>query len=352
MWKGVKMVNMINRNVSERTKKAVKEENEIKKLRFCFLGILAILVVSTPMVVLADSMSRRNKIQSRGKIDFEEGRVVVDSTDLIYLADEIDILEKTYKVTIVDTLNRIGTYFLKNGSLTNDSESNEVVTEEEKMDLPFGNIKNGILLSQSVDSLLDTQAMDKDGNPLFYVSQEAADNRDLLHTTTENTGFPIFYQPITAESLTAGTAAWVDGRLIRGNGRDNASSYAQGFVDGQANAIDNLNVTYTYHYHEGDSENGGGCYAQVENQTECGSIVFNREYYRGHTCSIWCASFYEKEYVCSRCGIVTGTLCGGGGNSCGRITGQIGGNHTVTTDSWQPVCGYSQGQILTATIVY
>lgn len=323
-----------------------------RNLRKVILGIVCVLGISVPLIVMADGNARRDYIKSKGKLDFNNGIVVIDSADLLYLADQVDELESTVKVTVIDALNGIGTYFRNDGSIVTETETNEVDTKEEKENLSLGNIKEGILQSQSVASLSGIQAVNKEGNPLFYVSQEAADNRDLLQTTTENTGFPIFYQPITAENLTAGTAAWVDGRLIMGNGRDNASCYAQGFVDGQANAIDNLNVTYTYHYHEGDSENGGGCYAQVENKTECGAIVFNREYYRGHTCSKWCASFYEKEYVCSGCGVVTGTLCGGGGNSCGRMTGQSSGNHMATTTSWQPVCGYSQGQILTATIVY
>lgn len=323
-----------------------------RSLRKVILGIVCVLGISAPLMVMADGNARRDYIKSKGKIDFNNGKVVMDSADLLYLADQVDELESTYKVTVIDALNEIGTYFRNDGSVVADARVNEVDTKEEKENLSLGNIREGILQSQSVTTLSGIQAVNKDGNPLFYVSQEAADNGELLQTTTENTGFPIFYQPIKAENLTAGTAAWVDGKLIMGNGRDNASGYAQGFVDGQANAIDNLNVTYTYHYHEGDNINGGGCYEMVTDQTVCGAVVFNREYYRGHTCSKWCASFYEKEYVCSGCGIVTGTLCGGGGNSCGKISGQIGGNHMVTTTSWQPVCGYSQGQILTATIVY
>lgn len=323
-----------------------------RNLRKIILGVICVLGVCTPLLVMADGNIRREHIKSKGKLDFENGSVVIDSADLLYLVDQVDELESTYKITVIDALNEIGTYFKNDGSTSADVTVNEADTEEEKKNLSFGNIKEGILQSQSVSSLLQTQAVDKEGNALFYVNQEAADNQNLLKTTIENTGFPVFYRPITAENLTAGTAAWVNGRLIIGNGGDNASGYAQGFVDGQANAVENLNVTYTYHYHEGDNVNGGGCYAQVTNQTVCGGIYFNREYYRGGTCSKWCSSFYEKEYVCGGCGAVTGTLCGGGGNSCGRTTGQIGGNHMVTTTSWQPACGYTQGQILTATIVY
>lgn len=322
------------------------------KFRKLILGVICAVGVCAPVMVKADENGRRDYIKSKGKIDFENGGVVVDSADLLYLADQMDELESTYKIMVVDALNSIGTYFKNDGSSVNDMSINEVDTKEEKAKLSFGNIREGILQSQSVLSLKRTQAKDKDGNVLFYRNQEDANNHNLLRITTENTEFPVYYQPVTEENLTAGTTAWVDGRLIKGNGGDNASSYAQGFVDGQANAVENLNVTYTYHFHEGDDINGGGCYEMMTDDTECGAVVFSREYYRGGTCSKWCSSFYEKEYVCSGCGVVIGTLCGGGGNSCGKITGQIGGNHVVTTTSWQPVCGYIQGQILTATIVY
>ena len=80
-------------------------------------------------------------------------------------------------------------------------------------------------------SLLYIQTLDQDGNLLFYADQETTDNQNVLQTTIEDTGLPIFYKPITSENLTAGTT-WVESRLIRGNGRDNATRYAQGFVDG------------------------------------------------------------------------------------------------------------------------
>lgn len=325
---------------------------KIKILRKIVIGVICVLGICTPLAVIANGNARREGVKSKGKIDFNHGAIVLDSADLLYLADQVDELESTYKVTVIDALNEIGTYFRKDGSVTTDAEANETDTKEEKADLSFGDIQEGILQSQSVSSLSQTQARDKDGNALFYMNQEAADNQNLLQTTTEDTGLPIYHRSVTAENLTAGTAAWVNGRLILGNGGDNASKYAQGFVDGQANAIENLNVTYTYHYHEGDEVNGGGCYSQVTNQQVCGTIVFSRGYYRGKTCDKWCNSFYADEYACSTCGAVTGWKCGGGGNSCGKTGGQLGGNHMVATTSWQPACGYSQGQILTATIVY
>lgn len=324
----------------------------MRKVKAVILIGACVLSICVSIMALADGSSRRGNINSKGKIDFGNGSVVLDSADLFYLADSIDELESTYKITTIDALNEIGTYFRGDGSVTNDVGINEIDTDEEKTAFSFGNIKSGILQSQSVASISQIQAVDRTGNTLFYVNQDAADNQNLLQTTTQDTGFAVCYKPISAENLTAGTAAWVDGHLIRGNGGDNASSYAQGFVDGQANVMDNLNVTYTYHYHEGDAENGGGCYEKVTSSETCGAITLKREYYRGNTCHALCNSYYAEEYECSGCGAVMGWRCAGGGNSCGSMGGQIGGNHMITANSWEPACGYAQGQILTATIVY
>lgn len=347
---------MKNKLMSEVKDKNIDETNRImkrhKKLQFFILAVVCVLVVGTPLVVLADNVSRRSKIKSKGKIDFGEGKIVVDSADLIYLADEMDSLETTYKATTVDALNSIGTYFRSDGTITYEAGKNEADTEEEKAALSFANIKNGIVMSQSVASLSGIQAVDKSGNKLFYLNQSSATNKSLLQTTINNTGYPVVYQPITADNLTAGTAAWVNGKLIKGNGKDNESSYVQGFLDGQANAMGNLNISYTYHYHSGDATNGGGCYKQVTSSEVCGNIVWKRNYYKDFTCHYLCVSHYADDYGCDTCGATTGWRCAGGGNSCGNISGQIGGSHIVTKTSWQPACGYSQGQILTATIVY
>lgn len=324
----------------------------MKKGKLIILMLVCVLGICAPLVVSANGTARRDNIKSKGKIDFGKGTVVLDSADLFYLADQVDELENTYKITTVDALNGIGTYFRNDGGITNDAAANEVDTDEEKAALSFANIKDGILQSQSVVSLSQMQAVNREGNPLFYSDQDAAVNGNLLRTTTQNTGFAVYCRPIAAENLTAGTAAWVNGQLIVGNGGDNTSSYAQGFIDGQANVMENLNVTYTYHYHDESDASEGGCYGQVTTSRVCGTIYHKRGYYRGRSCGSWCVSFYEDEYACDGCGAVTGWRCGGGGNSCGGMGGQIGGDHVITYTSRQPVCGYSQGQILTATIVY
>lgn len=186
------------------------------------IGIsICVLGISVPAI--AETSSRRANIKSSGNLDFENGTVYIASSDLTYLADEIDNLEDTYKQTTVDALNDIGTYFLPDGTIVNDDLKNEVDTDEEKSALAFGKITEGIRKSQSVDSLSQTQVTDKDGNLLYYETEEAQNNKDIHSLTTTDTGFPAFYQSANADNLSAGTAAWVDGTLIKGNGSDNAA---------------------------------------------------------------------------------------------------------------------------------
>lgn len=309
-------------------------------------------LLASSVPVLAGTTSRRANIKSTGNLNYEDGKVYFTASDLNYLADEIDNLECTYKIAVVDALNSIGTYFKRDGSTAFDDSQNETDTAEEKVALSFGKITEGIRNSQSIECLTMIQAIDKEGNLLFYTDEIAQTERDYQSITTIDTGLPVYYKAATTENLSAGTAAWVNGTLLQGNGADNSACYSQGWIDGQANITDNLNITYTYHYHEGDSINGGGCYEQVSSTKACGTIEYKRTYWREHTCHALCYSQYEDEYACKTCGAVTGSRCSGGGNSCGRVSGTISGTHYTTLKSWKPTCGYEDGQILTATIVY
>lgn len=195
----------------------------MSKKSIIFLTGVCICILGVSVPAMAETTSRRANIKSSGNLDFDNGTVYFTSSDLTYLADEIDNLEDTYKQTSVDALNDVGTFFLSDGTIVNDREQNEVDTDEKKSALSFGSILEGIKKSQSIDSLSQTQVLDKDGNPLFYETEEAQTNKNIHSLTTTDTGFPAFYQPANANNLSAGTAAWVDGTLIKGNGSDNAA---------------------------------------------------------------------------------------------------------------------------------
>ena len=187
--------------------------------------------------ISVQNLKRRNEICSKGNIEFENGEVYFTASDLIYLADEIDSLENTYKSGLIDSLNKVGTFFKKDGTITYNSNENEIISEELKKEVSLGSIKQGIQLSQSVESLSKIQATDSQGKLLYYKTDIDKANENRYSVTTTDTGFPVFYKAVEADNLTAGTAAWVNGLLIKGNGMDNTICFNSGidFADGRVN---------------------------------------------------------------------------------------------------------------------
>ena len=298
--------------------------NSKKKIFGLCIGVL---ILGMGMPVMADTTSRKANLKSTGSINFENGAVYVTASDLIYLADEIDNLENTYKRTSIDALNDIGTFFLSDGTTVNDSAGNVIDTDEEKSGVAFGKIIEGIKKSQSVDSLLQTQATDKEGNLLFYETEEAQTNKDVHSMTTIDTGFPVFYQPANTNNLSAGTAAWVGGNLIKGNGADNASYYEQGYRIGYADAmanVGNATINYIRHYHDSTSS----CYVPP--------IMRGYDKYIGD-------DLVNTQYHVAECSI------------CGRGKWNYKddwnfGTHICVPESYN--CGHYHGEIIGAEIIY
>ncbi len=216
---------------------------------------------------------RSDRIKSKGTIDYADSTVTFHSSDLKYLAGEIDELESVYKSETLLALNQIHTYFNGDGSVTHEES-----TTEDAASLTFSQLKNGILNSQTV-----------------------------------TTG-------TTADHVSLDKGAWVNGCYIIGNGNDVNAAYAQGFKDGVDKTMENAQITYIYHRHiKGDgteSENTiygydapGGCYVSAghtHNVTEgcpvseypttmvsvpCGSFRYGGEDENGNT-----------YYVCDVCG--------------------------------------------------
>ena len=140
----------------------------------------------------------RDSLNSKGIINYDSGKVVFDSSDLVKLADEIDNLDTGYKYEAVSALNSISTYFKADGTIVHDNEG-EMILPEYASKLTVAQICKGILKSQSVDHLAD---------------------RDIV--------------PASENSLSKGCAAWVDGRLLIGSGGDNEENYNKGYEEGKA----------------------------------------------------------------------------------------------------------------------
>ena len=301
-----------------------------------FLYILSVIVLLSFIKtdVKASNLNRRDSIKSSGNINFESGEVYVTADDFIYLADEIDHLERTYKCNLVDALNLIGTYFRIDGTITQDSGQNEVNNEDLKTNLSFGDIKRGILESQSLLEVRDVQATNAAGEPIYYISEEARDNGENLQITTNDTGFPLYHTEVGANNITAGYAAWINGVLVKGNGEDNRISYdngyKEGYTKGVADSLGKAHIVYSYHQHVGNSGQAGGCYGNLTGtsviQCGCNSYAYDKDE-NGHT----------------RCG-----NCGHnhGGSRCSYPKGYESYTYIGL------VCGKTEATIESATIVY
>lgn len=313
---------------------------------------------------------RRDDIESKGVIDYGDSMIVIDSSDFTYLADEIDDLELSYKSNTFQALNEIGTYFNANGAYTHNEEEG-TLTEEYSGNLSFDNLFEGILNSQSVEHLATQQARDDEKNLLYYASAVAAEGRDLTNTTKNSSSWPVYIRPITDKNLTAGTAAWVDGNLIIGNGADNKSfynrGYNQGYVDGFAKSVNSARIAYTYHQHTGSPVSGGGCYGLGVAEYETCFHYFSS----GTVKSVAEAPGAGMLNFTVECTHGAGTICGqvfkhtfnvvgdgaygqGGAQTHCANYGMNAYTHSVETGSYQYElnCGMNEKTIISATIVF
>ena len=150
--------------------------------------------------------SIRSLLRSHGTINYDGGKVVIGSADLFGLADSIGALDRDYREMTTAALNNIGTYFDADGNV------GHVVADDADYAAPSGNgLMDGLLQSQSVDHLAAA--------------------------------------PVTADNMTAGTAAWVNGQCIIGNGADNERAYQRGREDGRTGNGEGIDIQRTCHEH-------------------------------------------------------------------------------------------------------
>lgn len=206
-----------------------------RKKIFGMAAAVLVCVAFAGSAVHASSGCRRDAISSRGAINYDRGRVVMDSADLIGLAAAMDKTDTGLKTDIAEALAEVRSYVQQDGSVRHEGSA-----QIDPQQLAFGYLITGILQSQSVAHLDDTQAAD--GNRLLYYK---SDKRNLLEVTTDNTGIPLYIVPATDDNLTAQTAARVDGHCLVGNGSDNRYFYKKGFIEGYA-AETGAKVEYKY----------------------------------------------------------------------------------------------------------
>lgn len=97
-------------------------------------------------------------------------------------------------------------------------------------------------LTKLSDNTKKTQAVDKEGKALYYKDDTALTANDLTNITNDTTkvtvsdgktidDYKVYYKEATADNISAGAAAYVDGKLVLGNGSDNEAYYKKGTTE-------------------------------------------------------------------------------------------------------------------------
>ena len=293
-----------------------------------FEGLPAVGTVSAYVKRLRDSLN------SHGVMDYGNGSVAANANDLLHLADQINALGNSYAAMIYRALGNIGTYFDPDGNA-----GHEAQTAGNPMYLSCKQLTAGIEQSQSIEHLAAL--------------------------------------PITSENLTAGTAAWVNGQYIIGNGSDNEQAYQRGLEDGKAGNDDDMDIRYTRHEHIGNGETGwedrhvfsqtdepGGCFTQSYHEHDnCPSRTADVQLISFHDYTDGCGwhgwgDEIAWQHTCTVCHEVHRHLVTA---SSVQETGvdiyscYLKHTHYTCADlpinRWKIGCGKTEGQVETVTVV-
>lgn len=186
--------------------------------------IILTMAMSIGMTAMAaeNSTATRSSLHSNGVIRYDQGEdsVVIDSADFFTLADRLDL----FKVRVTKQLGVMHTYLTKTGggipltsaegvfAVHNKPSEGE---EADPLNLDFAAILEGIAVSQSIPTDLASYGMPS--STTLYKTPEGR-----LVTSFSEGAEAISIQAATADNLSAGTAAWVNGKLLLGTGGDTA----------------------------------------------------------------------------------------------------------------------------------
>lgn len=225
--------NTQKRNWNKDNQKQRNRKPHHRKRIFSVMLTLSLLFGVCTVATAAGNPTATNKgLHSQGAISFQEGTesVVIDSADLYTLADRLDL----FKVRTAEQLGLIGTYLSRGpgGTPLNSADSVYAVHqkpsaagEADPLALSFETLLEGIAASQTIP----TEPADY-GMGVGTILYQDADGK--LSTVRQEDAEPIRIQAATAENLSAGTAAWVNGKLILGTGGDNQSYHDLGYRKG------------------------------------------------------------------------------------------------------------------------
>lgn len=199
-----------------------------KKIGSVMLTLVMLLSVCMVATAEGGQTATKNSLRSRGAIRYQEGSesVVIDSADLYTLADRLDV----FKVQVAKQLGAIGTYLSKGPDgtpLTSEEgvyaihQKPSLSGEADPLTLSFETILEGIAASQTIPTNPSAYGMRSE-----ITLYKGADGK--LMTDAQEGAEQICIQAATAENLSAGTAAWVNGQLILGTGGDNKTYHDLG----------------------------------------------------------------------------------------------------------------------------
>ena len=203
-----------------------------KKIILVMLAMTMLLSACMVTTAASASAATKNSLRSQGAIRYQEGTesVVIDSADLYTLADRLDL----FKVRVAEQLGEIGTYLSRNPSGTQLTSDEGVYAVHQKpsssgeadpLSLSFETILEGIAASQSIPT--DPAVYGMGAGTTLYKGTDGK-----LYSSTQEGAEEICIQAATAENLSAGTAAWVNGKLILGTGGDNKVYHDLGYQEG------------------------------------------------------------------------------------------------------------------------
>lgn len=175
----------------------------------------------------------RSGLKSYGVIEYHKGddKVIINSEDLYMLADQIDQV----KLEVADQLEAMNTYFTAGDGISLDTDRYISITHTrpsktdfvDPVSVNFDTLLEGIAASQSVSSDITAYGY-APGTKLYKGA-----NGELTTNASEEGAEQISVSAATEDNLSAGTVAWVNGRLILGTGGDNKAYNESGYKKGE-----------------------------------------------------------------------------------------------------------------------
>jgi len=224
--------------------------------------ILVLTFGTCGTALAADTIGRTgDDLKSYGRIAYQNGSdaVVIDSEDFHMLADRLDL----FKQRMADQLQAMHTYFTAGEGISLQTNADVSVVHTRPSDenivnpleADFDTLLEGLAASQSVSSNLTDYG--------YPAGTEIYKNAAGTLTTdgSEEGAEKIGVTAATADNLSAGTAAWVNGSLILGTGEDNKSY----FDSGNAEASSQIGQIDFIQY-------GGSLLAKVKDEWHMGPI--------------------------------------------------------------------------------